>query len=257
MYLVSILDKYKSRNLFAYSDDLQLLKVRLKEWAHQCYIGVISSGSVAKGTAVSLSSDVDYLVSLTDTCENSNGGLKACYDSLCFYLTKNYQNIRKQNVSIRINLRGLEVDITPAKKQNGYQNYHSLYVSKSDTWTQTNIQKHITDISKSGRTNEIKLLKIWRELHELEFPSIYLEYLLVDKILLNKSKGINNLTDNVWDVLEELAKAESDNPLFYKIADPANSNNILSDLLTYSEKYKIILQARNSILKKYWREIIW
>ncbi|GAB1401108.1 hypothetical protein MASR1M68_00190 [Elusimicrobiota bacterium] len=257
MYLVSMLDKYKSRNTFAYFYDLQLLKAQLKEWAHQCYIDIISSGSIAKGTAVSLSSDVDYLISLTDTCENSNGGLKACYDSLYFYLTKNYQNIRKQNVSIRINLRGLEVDITPAKKQNGYQNYHSLYVSKSDTWTQTNIQKHITDISKSGRTNEIKLLKIWRELHKLDFPSIYLEYLLVDKILLNKSTDINNLNDNVWTVLKEFAKSESDNPLFSKITDPANSNNILSDLLTNSEKYRIIFQARDSIVKKDWGDIIW
>ena len=84
-------------------------------------------------------------------------------------LKSKYPTASKQNVSVRINLNGLEVDITPARKQTGNTNDHWLYVSKLDTRKQTNIQKHINDISQSGRINEIKLLKIWRELNHLDF----------------------------------------------------------------------------------------
>lgn len=78
-------------------------------------------------------------------------------------------------------------------------------MSKKDTRRQTNIQKHINDISNSGRTNEIKLLKIWRELNKLEFPSIYMEYLVIE-ILSGKSRDSGSLADNFMYVLSELAK---------------------------------------------------
>ena len=66
-----------------------------------------------------------------------------------------------------------------------------------------------------------------------------MEYLLIDNILLNKSKDANSLADNFWYVLVELTK-DTGNPLFSRIVDPANSNNFLSDLLTVAEKNKVI-----------------
>jgi len=229
-YLLKILQKYQARNLAAYSKELKNLQAVIKSWAGSCGVSLKMSGSRAKGTAISLASDADVLVSLSSNCNRKTGGLKSIYDSLHAKLKKNYSNVRKQNVSFRILLRDLEVDVTPARKHQKSASHHWLYVSKKDTWQQTNIQKHIDDISKSERTNEIKLLKIWRELNTLEFPSIYLEYLMVDNILLNKSKDINNLADNVSYALTELAK-DSGNPLYARVVDPANTNNILSDLL--------------------------
>lgn len=258
MYLYRILQKYSAKDLGSYSDALFQLKTTLIHWASGCYLNILDSGSRAKGTAISLASDVDYLISLSSNCNNNSGGLKACYDALFVLLKNTYgqYNVRKQNVSIRLNLNGLEVDVTPAKQQSGTTHYHSLYVSKTDSWTQTNIQKHITDISQSGRINEIKILKIWRQLHKLDFPSIYLEYLLVNNILLNKSKDISNLENNVWFVLQELAKTQN-NPLYSRIIDPSNTNNILSDLLTNTEKAKIITQAQATIRANNWNQVVW
>ena len=102
---------------------------------------------------------------------------------------------------------------------------------------------HIDDVSKSGRTNEIKLLKIWRELNKLEFPSIYLEYLMIKNILLNKSTDTNNLADNVSYTLSELAR-DNGNPLYSKVDDPANTTNVLSELLSQTEKTEIINAAK-------------
>ena len=256
MYLNQILEKYNGRDISGYSNALSQLQTTLKAWASSCYVNLLYSGSRAKGTAISIASDVDYLVSLTSGCNENSGGLKSIFDSLYTELKSKYPSASKQNVSVRINLNGLEVDVTPARKQTGNTNDHWLYVSKLDTRKQTNIQKHINDISQSGRTNEIKVLKIWRELHQLDFPSIYLEYLLINNILLNKSKDINSLGDNVWHALNELAKSTG-NPLGARIVDPANSANILSDLLTVAEKNTIINKAKVSIQQTNWNQIVW
>lgn len=256
LYLLEILQKYKPRDLSIYNYSINLLKSTLITWAGSCYLNILDSGSRAKGTAISLASDVDYLVSLSSSCNENSGGLKSIYDSLFTTLSKNYAAVRKQNVSFRINLNGLEVDVTPARKQVGSINDHWLYVSKQGTWRQTNIQKHINDISKSGRVNEIKLLKIWRELNHLDFPSIYLEYLIVNNILLYKPKDMNILGDNVWYILKELSKTVG-NPLSARIVDPANSANILSDLLSQAEKNKIVSCAKIAVAQTNWGQIIW
>ncbi len=256
IYLYKILQKYKARNINLQFPAILRLKSILKTWANGCYIDIIDSGSRAKGTAISLASDVDFLISLTSDCNENSGGLKSIYDSLYSTLSATYQNVRKQNVSIRINLNGLEVDITPARKQPGFTYDHWLYVSKLDTRKQTNIQKHISDISQSGRKNEIKILKIWRELNKIDFPSIYLEYLIVNNILLYYPKDVNSLDPNTWRVFQELAK-DVGNPLFDRIVDPANSNNILSDLLTVAEKNKIIEQAKIAADQIGWSSIVW
>lgn len=255
-YLIQVLNKYKSKNLDDYLYRIQRLKSILEKWANTCFVEILESGSRAKGTAIHLASDVDFLVSLSSKCNENNGGLKKIYDSLYSKLQANYSNVRKQNVSFRILIDDLEVDVTPARKHSGNTNYHSLYVSKKDTWQQTNIQKHIVDVYNSERTNEIKLLKIWRELHNLDFPSIYMEYLIIDNILYNKSKNLDSLASNFLHILSELSK-DSANPLTSRIVDPANSTNILSDLLSITEKNKIFNKAKESMLEADWRDIIW
>jgi hypothetical protein len=255
MYLQQILIQYQARSLNGHTGYILQLKSDLRGWAGGCYLDIIDSGSRAKGTAISRASDVDYLVSLSSNCHENNGGLKAIYDSLHDFLRGKFNPVRKQNVSFRINLNGLEVDITPARKHAGNTNDHWLHVSKANTWKQTNIQRHISDISNSGRTNEIKIIKIWRELNGLDFPSVYLEYLLLS-ILSGKSKDPANLADNVWFIIYEL-KRDSGNPLFSRIVDPANTGNILSDLLTTTEKNTIISRAKVAAQATNWNQIVY
>ena len=248
-YLYSILKKYQPNSFEIYSSELGLLYERIQHWASECLFDILISWSCAKRTAIRLSSDVDFLVSLIHNCNENNWWLKAIYLSLFSTLKEFYKDMRKQNVSIRVNTGNLEVDITPARKHLWNTNDHSIYLSKKDTRRQTNIQKHINDISNSGRTNEIKLLKIWRELNKLEFPSIYMEYLVIE-ILSGKSRGSGSLADNFMYVLSELAK-DIWNPLNYRIIDPANTSNVLSDLMDDQEKNAIKAQAKRDYNKIY------
>jgi hypothetical protein len=68
-------------------------------------------------------------------------------------------------------------------------------------------------------------------------------------------KDINSLSDNISYALLELARDNS-NPLYARIVDPANSNNILSDLLNQIEKTKIINVAKKSIHQA-WGEVFY
>jgi len=255
-YLNTIIQRYEPRDSSVYVFSLPKLKGELISWASNCYEDLLISGSIAKGTAISLSSDIDYLISLKSNCNESNDGLRGIYISLFNYLKQIYPNIRVQNVSFRINLGGLEVDVTPGRKHPGNTNDHSIYISKRRTWTKTNIRQHIYDISNSGRQNEIKLLKIWREIYNLDFPSIYLEYLVVDNILSGKSKEADKLGSNFHTILLELAK-DIGNPLFDLVEDPSNSTNIFSNLLNSTEKKTIIQKAKESVKKEYWKDIIY
>ena len=262
MYLLNILNKYAARDLSDYRSEIITLINRIAQWAGNHYINTYESGSRPKGTATSIASDVDYLVSLRNGINLFDyARLEDIYNSLYIELQKHYQNVRKQNVSIRIELYGrglldrIEVDITPGRKHPGNTNDHSLYVSKENTWKKTNIQRHINDVKQSGRTNEIKLLKVWRELNELDFPSIYLEYLVITDILHGKPIGLEHLSDNLNHILNKLAKP-IDNPLLSsKIIDPANQGNILSNLLSQREKDSIRSAAYEATRKTYWNEV--
>ena len=223
------------------------LKRVIAEWAGSCLCETKLSGSRAKGTAIDLSTDLDLFISLTSNTTNS---LKEIYDSLYNWVTRKGITARKQNVSIGITYGGQKIDLVPAKRQGQYGNDHSLYRSKADTWTKTNIDTHISRVNNSGRRNEIIALKVWRENHRLEFPSIYLETLAIDAL---SGRSSSDTASNFSYLLRYIG----DNIGSLRVVDPANSNNILSDDLTAGEKRILSTQAQKSLTEQYWEQIIW
>ncbi len=144
----------------------------IQQWANQNLLRVTYSGSYAKGTAILGGTDVDLFISLShQTSEN----LRDIYLKLVRFLTARGFSPRQQNVSVGVLISGISVDLVPGKKQSGASSDHSLYRRKANTWTQTNVATHISLVQNSGRLDEIRALKIWRQLHGLDFPSIYLE----------------------------------------------------------------------------------
>lgn len=249
-YILSIIKKYNitgdidnSTRILA----IEPLVSIIKGWAGQQLLNINLSGSRAKGTAISLSSDLDLFISLKADTSNT---LREIYSSLYDVMNSRKIDVRKQNVSLGINYKGYKIDLVPAKKQSGNTNDHSLYRSKVDSWTQTNINTHISLVRNSGRISEIIALKTWRKLHKLEFPSIYLELTVLDA-LYNKNK--NQPAKNFLTVLEYLRDSFVDR----KIIDPANTNNTISDDLYKYEKEAISQKAKESLNEQSWSNIIW
>ena len=70
------------------------------------------------------------------------------------------------------------------------------------------------------------------------------------EILSGRSKNRDALENNFRYLLSELAK-DTWNPLNYRIIDPANTSNVLSDLMNDQEKNAIKAQARRDYNKIY------
>lgn len=223
------------------------LKNIIVNWAGDCLCDIKLSGSRAKGTAIDLSTDLDLFISLSSTTRNT---LSEIYNSLYSIISNEGLICRKQNVSIGVTYNGKNVDLVPAKRQSQYGGDHSLYKRKTDTWTKTNIDKHISMVSRSGRHNEIVALKIWRENHKLEFPSILLETLTIDAL---SGRSTYNTADNVLYMLRYI----KNNICSVRVLDPANSNNVLSDDISKYEKQLLMQQAERSLAEQYWEQIIW
>lgn len=197
------------------------------------------SGSRAKGDAIKGKSDIDIFVSITDS--NNQNTVKDYYESLYNFLKPKFatNSLRKQNVSIGIDYAGCSIDITPGKRinqqafRNGkYYTDHYIYSRKNNANTKTNIQTHIDLVRNSGLANEIMILKIWRDCHALELPSIAIEIITTEVLK-------NNITYSLYNNIKKVIEALRDSITTRKIIDPANSVNNIADTMDRTEKEKI------------------
>ena len=248
-YIWSVIAKYRpGPAAIAMVDRAQAgLAPHIRAWAGQCLVSLFRSGSFAKGTTIRGDSDLDLLVSLRS---DTQGTMAELYGSLGRFLTTRRYTVRHQNVSVRVVSAGLNVDVTPAKRQPGIGYDHTLYRSKARTWTKTNVHRHIQLIKTCRRIPEIRAMKIWRTVHGLDFPSFHLELVVLEAL---RGHAFGRLEANVPSTLEFL----SNRLIHCRIEDPSNSANILSDELTAAEKQAIADQAGRSLAERYWERILW
>lgn len=248
-YVESVLAKYQvQRGQMSAAEQLGTVVARpIRTWASRYLNGLHYTGSYAKETGVHGVSDVDVFISLRSDTPDS---LKDIYSSLLSVANEQGWSPRQQSVSIGVTINGTRGDLVPGKLQAGYQSYHSLYLRKRDSWTQTNVSLHVETVRSSGRLREIRAVKIWRMLHGLDFPSLYLELFVVQAL---SGRSQHALADNVLVALQKIGLSLSST----RVMDPANTNNVLSDDLTMPEKERIARLASQSASQQYWKEIIW
>ena len=245
-YLGSILQKYDVHISGAEAAGNTIYPV-IQTWGNGYLVKAEFSGSLAKGTGINIGTDADIFISVSSA---TPGNLAELYETLFNAVSQAGYKARKQNVSIGTFVNGYKIDLVPGRRQSQYGNDHSLYKNKSRSWTQTNVNTHINYVKNSNRIAEIRLAKIWRQLHELDFPSFYLEMAVIDSL---KYSTVNNLSSNFLKVLESFRDSLPAN----RYVDPANTNNIVSDDLNNAQKLAISNQARLSRNQKTWGDIVW
>ncbi len=213
-------------------------------WSGFLLLDVSPSGSFAKGTANNSGTDIDLFISLSDQTANT---LQEIYESLHSFTSRAGYAPRRQNVSIGVRVGRYDVDLVPARKQNRYNADHSLYRRRAGSWTKTNVQTHIQHVQRSGRQDEIRVLKLWRDQHKLDFPSFYLELTVIEAL----TGKYGSLSANVISVLDYLS-GRFENA---RLVDPANSSNVISEDLTGAEQGKIKAAAL-ATLRGDWSEVI-
>lgn len=218
----------------------------INTWGGEYVQSVNPSGSFAKGTANTSGTDVDLFISLYPF---TTQGLRDIYLSLFNALTQAGYAVRKQDVSLGLRVGFVDVDVVPGKQQTALTTDHSLYRSRADSWTKTNVQTHIDVVVASRRQSEIRIIKLWRDQEKLEFPSVYLELAVIRALQHNVSAS---LAERVMSVFLFFA----DRFLSARFVDPANGSNVISDDLTYAEKLAIEQAARVARSRQYWSEIV-
>lgn len=238
-YLNSIITKY-SVNVTGAQRAGQTIYPVIERWSNSYLIKAEFSGSLSKGTAISLGTDADIFISMSS---NTPGTLSDLYNTLYNAISQAGYAARKQNVSIGTTVNGYKIDLVPGRRQSQYGDDHCLYRSKANSWTQTNITTHINHVTSSNRIIEIKLAKIWRQLHHLEFPSFYLEMAVVDAL---KYARQGNTAANFLTVLEHFR----DHLESSRYMDPANTNNVISDDLSAAKKEQFLSKLGHREINK-------
>lgn len=245
-YLQTLLQKYAVNVSGAKAAGNMIYPV-LEKWGNQYLVNASYSGSIAKGTGISASTDADIFLSLSST---TPGTLADMYSTLYNAVTAAGYTARKQDVSIGVTVNGYSIDLVPARRQSQYGSDHSLYRNRKATWTLTNVDTHVSHVTGSNRISEIRILKLWRLRHGLSISSFHLEMAVIDSL---RYARVGNTAANVWQALEHFRdKIET-----AQYIDPANTNNIVSGDCTLAEKAAIAAKARESLSKRTWEEIAW
>ena len=210
---------------------------------------VHNSGSFAKGTAIRGGTDLDLFISLRPGTGKS---MRSIFDGLHGRAIAEGLKVRRQNVSLGVDINNVKVDLVPGRKHKNSED-HSLYVSRNDSWIKTNVARHIKMVKASGRTPAIQATKIWRRNRGIKFPSFYLE-LAVIRALQNHSRG--GTASELKTVLQYLATKFAS----ARFVDPSNDANVISDELSRRQKQAIANQAKvahEGADEGSWDKVIW
>lgn len=218
-----------------------------RRWAGRHLVEVYPTGAFEKGTANRSGTAIDFLVSLSPA---ANYSMRDVYETLFVALGDAGLEPARRDVSIRVQLDGVGVDIVPARRVALSVDDHVLFQRRTGKTLTTNLTQHVLDVIACGRRDEVRILKLWRDQQGLDLPSFNLE-LAVLAALRRRPPG-GDLADNVWAVLgylETLFAARS-------LLDPANANNIASDQMTAAQKETVCEAARYTRAGRSWQEIV-
>jgi hypothetical protein len=217
-----------------------------ERWAGRYLLEVYPGGAFEKGTANQSGISIDFIVSLLPQTPFLT---RQIYESLFLHLERHGLEPERRTVSIGLRLDGATIDIIPAKRESLGNDVQEIYSARRNAAMKTNLNHHVLDVIESGRREEIRVLKLWRDQHELDFPSFYLE---LSTIAALRRRPLGELADNVWTALgyfEQLFVGRA-------ILDPANANNVVSAEMTTNEKMAIAAAATATRGTRSWAEIV-
>lgn len=201
-------------------------------------------GSKAKGTMIKEAYDLDLPYYFAHEDESGGETIKEIYENVEKALQDEYRTDRK-GVAVRLldaeKHADFHVDVIPGRFIDGKEGDAFLYPSSSDKERlQTNLATHVEHVRESGVVDAIRLLKLWKARRKISAKTFPLELLAVDLLDGKKSLTLPNQLTHVWtefrDNMESLA-----------IADPANTNNDLSDMLNEGVRRELSDQARDTL----------
>jgi hypothetical protein len=209
---------------------------------------VYYAGSYGKNTMLDVYHDLDIVVYYPPSTSATLNGI---YWEVHNALTGGGYIAQQKDVAIRLPYRGgFNVDVVPGRALDNTYRYANLYRSEVDSRLQTSIKVHIETVQESGLRGTMRLMKLWNVRHNLGLRSFFVE-LLVDRVLKDTS------LDGYDDKLKTMFRYIASNIQTVRIVDPANTNNVISDLIPSIKKRRVADQARAALAAPYWKDVVW
>lgn len=253
-YLQQTLESYKMKHVSdlmeKYIVKREIVKDTLAEkFKDQIVTRAINSGSYAKNDAINTKFDLDVCQPFK---RNAFSTLEEMADAIFDFFNEEFEDndlvgyaTRKQRVSTGITFvidgDEIQMDIVPGRElsTDDYVESHRLNLHvrpkllEPASTTQTNIQKHIDLVKgKNSERNIIRLLKIWKtNKNKSSLKSFFIEL-----ITIKAFEKFTVVPSGIWEQLEMVLEFIRDNVRTIRLEDPANSNNVVSDTMTDSEK---------------------
>lgn len=208
---------------------------------------VYYAGSFGKNTMIRELYDLDIVVYWASDCGFT---LQDIYNAVGDALKKNWKVVRSKTVAWELPFDGgFHLDVVPGRALNNTFKYANLYRTDTTTSLQTSIKVHIDTVRNSGRHDAIRLMKLWRKRKGVPFKkSLALELITIDGCA-------GSPAENLEKQLMAAFRYISNNILTARLVDPANTNNVISDEIPYSDKLVIQAAAKAALDAQYWSHV--
>ncbi len=205
------------------------------------------AGSYGKNTMLDVYHDLDIVVYYPSSTTKA---LKDIYWEV-YNALDGFYVVRQKNVAIRLPYQsGFVVDVVPGRALDYTFRYANLYRSETNSRLQTSIKVHIETVQQSNLRGTMRLMKLWNVRHDLGLRSFFIE-LLVARVL--RSAGLQGYDDKLLALFRYIVNDIQT----VQIVDPANTNNVISDLIPASTKRTVARQAQAAIDAEYWSQVVW
>ncbi len=201
------------------------------------------AGSREKGTMIRDRYDLDIVCYFPHTDQRS---LKEIREDLSRRLSEKYFMEDKASSERILDLKGatapgdFHIDVVPGRFIEGSKDVFLHVASGEKERMQTNLRTHIDHIVNSGCVPMIRLAKLWAHRNNIQIKTFVLELFVVEVLSGSRNKG--NLKAGFLEVLE----AFRDSFESTQLVDPANSNNIVSQLVPREDKAAVAAAAEST-----------
>jgi len=202
------------------------------------------AGSYGKKTMIRASFDLDIVIYFPPT-ETST--LKTIYNSVHQTLIDADYKVHPKTVSLQLPYEGgFHIDVVPGRAQDNTYQYATLYKNGENSTMQTSIKIHIESVRDSR--DIIKLMKLWRICHSLEWKTFALEQTVLRALEGQRKNDYGRCLIKVFEFIQN-------NILSIRLVDLANSNNVIE--MSQPIRKSVQQAAINAIAAKYWTEVVW
>jgi hypothetical protein len=247
-YLNSLLQQQTLNNTEL--DSLRALRAEIEQKLSENLNGnprFYYGGSFGKRTMIREVYDLDLVVYWPNT---DTYPIKDIYDAVGGVLQSHWKVVKSKTVAWELPFEGgFHIDVVPGRALDANFNEANLYRTDTKTTLKTSLKTHIDTVRNSGRSDAIRLMKLWRTRKKVPFKkSFLLELMTIEGC---KGKRFDDIEGQLHGALEHIRdKIET-----CSIKDPANSNNSLSDDLSKSERCAIKQHSDAAIKATSWGDL--